>query len=166
MSLAESFLPEFDYEMSLTRKTLERTPQDRLAWAPHPKSFTWHALASHVANTPGWTAQIMNSDGMDLAAPPPPRTLPENASEILAEFDRNVAAARERLAAASDGEMQAPWTLRHGAETIFTLPRRVVLNNWIVKHLIHHRAQLGMYLRLNDLPVPSIYGPSADEGKM
>lgn len=164
MKLSESLLPEFDHEMANTRKVLERVPEDKLNWKPHAKSFSMGALATHVAMIPGWGVFTLSHDSFDLAAagvqPPPPAA---SRKELLETFDRNVAEFRAALAAAEDTHLLAPWSLSAGAKTIFTMPRIAVLRSSIMNHSIHHRAQLGVYLRLNDVPLPALYGPSADE---
>ena len=166
MKLSESLLPEFDREMANTRKVLERVPEDKLTWKPHAKSFSMGALATHVAMIPGWGVFRLAQDSFDLAAPgaqqPPPPA--GSRKELLELFDRNVAAYRAALVAADDARLFAPWSLVKGSQTIFTMPRLAVLRSIVMNHSIHHRAQLGVYLRLNDVPVPAIYGPSADEG--
>lgn len=164
MSIAQSLLPEFDFEMAAARKVLERVPGDDLGWKPHEKSMTMGRLATHVAEVPGWVISTFTSDSLDLAGDggsrPAPPTDPEG---ILALFDRLVAAGREALAGASDEDMAKPWSLMMGEQVFFTMPKAEVYRRWVINHLIHHRAQLGVYLRLNDIPVPGIYGPSADE---
>jgi uncharacterized damage-inducible protein DinB len=166
MSISESLLPEFDHEMANTRKTLERIPDDKLAWKPHEKSYTMGALVTHIAAIPGWAQPTIEQDALDLSPPgaPPYQVLPVNSrQEALEKFDTNVAAARVAIAGASDEHLSQPWSLLAGGQTIFTMPRSAVLRGFILSHIIHHRAQLGVYLRINDVPVPSIYGPSADE---
>lgn len=167
MTLTEVLLPEFDHEMANTRKTLERVPEDKFAWKPHEKSTSLGGLATHLANIPSWTANTFNQDELDIApVGGPPFRLEEAKSraELLEAFDKNVADARAALAAASDEDWQGLWSLLAGGKRIFTLPRTAVMRGFIMSHSIHHRAQLGVYLRLLDVPVPSIYGPSADEG--
>jgi uncharacterized damage-inducible protein DinB len=166
MSLSQTILPEFDHEMAGTRKTLERVPDDRLDWKPHPKSTAMRGLATHLSNIPTWASHAVNRDALDIAPPgePPPRATPINSvEECLQTFDRNVADARAAIASATDEQLLGPWTLLSGGKPVFTLPRIAVLRSFVISHAIHHRAQLGVYLRLNDLPVPSLYGPSADE---
>lgn len=167
MSLSKALLPEFDHEMANTRKTLERVPEDKLDWRPHEKSSTMRALATHIANLPSWVAIAINQDSLDIAPPgaPPQKTTPVNSpAEAVETFDKHVAAARAAIMGASDEQLLEPWTLLHGGNTVLTEPRVAVLRGFVMNHTIHHRAQLGVYLRLNDVPVPSIYGPSADEG--
>jgi uncharacterized damage-inducible protein DinB len=165
MSLSQAMLPEFDQEMSNTRRALERVPTDKLDWAPHAKSFSMGKLAIHIANLPTWTNVTLDTSELDLSVP---FETPKAATteELLAFFDKNVAEARAALAGATDEAFFQPWTLRAGEHTIFTLPKVAVMRGFVLNHIIHHRGQLTVYLRLNDIPVPSIYGPSADEGNM
>ena len=165
MSIGESMLPEFDHEMANTRKTLERVPDDKLAWKPHAKSFPMGHLASHLANLPGWTNVTIDMDEFDMAPAGEPVKSPEchSRQEVLEVFDKNVSNARAALAGISDEKIFQPWTLLAGGNQVLSLPRVAVLRSFVMNHIIHHRAQLGVYLRLNDIPVPSIYGPSADE---
>ncbi|MBI4444752.1 MAG: DinB family protein [Acidobacteria bacterium] len=167
MRISEALLVEFDTEMAHTRKTLERLPEARLAWKPHEKSPSMGWLANHVAQLPGWTVMALTQNSIDIApvgqsAP----QMPELASrqEILEAFDKNVRDARAAIASAKDDDFVQPWTLLKGGQALFTLSRMMVIRNFIMNHSIHHRAQLGVYLRLNNVPVPAIYGPSADEG--
>ena len=167
MSISQSLLPEFDHEMANTRKTLERVPDDMFDWKPHEKSTSMGGLASHLADLPIWAAHGLNKDSIDIAPPgqPPLRAAQLTTRDgVLETFDKNLAAAREAIAAATDEQLMQTWTLQHGGKTVLTLPRVGVLRSFVMNHIIHHRAQLGVYLRLCDIPVPSIYGPSADEG--
>ncbi len=167
MKLSEMFLGEFDQEMANTRKTLERVPDDKLGWKPHEKSGTMGWLAGHVSNLPSWASVAIGQSEFDLApqGAPPPQAPPANSrKELLENFEKNVAAARTAIAAASDEHLMKPWTLLHGGQKVFSMPRSAVLRSFVLNHLIHHRAQLGVYLRLNNIPVPALYGPSADEG--
>ena len=167
MPISQMILPEFDQEMANTRKTLERIPDDKLAWKPHEKSSSLGGLATHLANLPSWTTYTFGQRELDIAPPgEPPFRLEEAKSrdELLEAFDKNVAAARETLAAAGDDAWMEPWSLLKGGNKIMTLPRAAVMRGFVLSHVIHHRAQLGVYLRLLDVPVPAIYGPSADEG--
>jgi uncharacterized damage-inducible protein DinB len=166
MGLNQSLLPEFDQEMANTRKTLERIPDGNLAWQPHPKSMTMGHLALHVAEIPGWVGPTIGMDSLDLGTIPHEPRPAASRAEAVALFDKNVSEAREALAGASDEHLLRDWTLLFNGRTIFTLPRITVIRSMIMNHVIHHRAQLGVYLRLNDIPVPSIYGPSADEGQV
>jgi len=167
MALKDALLPEFDHEMATTRRLLERTPESDLAWKPHEKSMTLGQLASHLSTIPSWTKNTFEQDELNLApAGEEPRRLEEakSTAELLETFDKHVAAARAALESATDDNWQGKWSLLLGDKTIFTLPRTAVMRGFVLSHSIHHRAQLGVYLRLLDVPVPSIYGPSADEG--
>lgn len=166
MALSEILLPEFDQEMAHTRRSLERIPEDKFDWKPHPKSPTLAWLAGHLGNIPSWAVIGLEQDSFDMSPPggPPPRpALPQSRQEALAMFEKNVSAARSALAAANDAHLGQPWSLLSGGQTVMTLPRLAVVRSFVLNHIIHHRAQLGVYLRLNDVPVPAIYGPSADE---
>ena len=168
MAIKEGLLADFDHEMGTTRKLLERLPEDKLAWKPHEKSMTLGGLATHLSNIPSWTKNTFEADELDLAPPegsgPPRMEQVKSTAEALSAFDKNVIAARAALENAADERWQGQWTLRLGDKKIFTLPRTAVMRGFVMNHMIHHRAQLGVYLRLLDVPVPSIYGPSADEG--
>jgi uncharacterized damage-inducible protein DinB len=165
MAFNQALLPEFDMEMTKTRSTLERVPEDKFGWKPHPKSMTLGALANHVVNIPGWGVTTIKDDSFDVATGAQPSEL-KSRKELLERFDKNVTDVRAAIAGANDEHLKKPWSLLKGGEAIFTQPRIALLRGFIMNHLIHHRAQLGVYLRLNDVPVPSIYGPSADEGNM
>jgi uncharacterized damage-inducible protein DinB len=162
MSIAQGFLAEFDQEMVGTRKTLERIPEDKFDWAPHPKSTKLGRLATHLAQIPSWTKVTLIDDSIDIGAAQPP-TPQKSRKEILAEFEKNVAEARQTLTNAKDEDFFKPWSLKNKGQVLFTLPKIAVLRSFVMNHNIHHRAQLGVYLRLCDVAVPSIYGPSADE---
>jgi uncharacterized damage-inducible protein DinB len=166
MSISQALLPEFDIEMANTRKTLERVPNEKFEWKPHEKSMAMGALAGHIAFIPTWAVETIDKDSIDVMPQGTPPTMPKaaNQAEVLEMFDKAVTGARAAIAGASDEHLMKPWTLLAGGRTILTLPRVAVLRSFVMSHTIHHRAQLGVYLRLNDLPVPSIYGPSADEG--
>lgn len=164
-TISQSMLPEFDHEMANTRKSLERIPDDKLNFKPHAKSSSLGGLATHLANINHWTEAIVGLDSFDVSTAPPNTEL-KSRDEILAAFDKNAAKARKIIAEATDAHLFKPWTLNAGSKTVLTMPRVAVLRSFILNHTIHHRAQLGVYLRLNDVAVPSIYGPSADEGNM
>ncbi|HKQ78760.1 MAG TPA: DinB family protein [Blastocatellia bacterium] len=169
MAISASLLPEFDQEMANTRRALERVPDDKFDWKPHEKSWAMGGLATHLANLPIWTVYTIKQDSLDLAPPGagPLKVEPKNTrQEILENFDKNVADARAALVGASDEELLKPWTLLKGGVTLMTLPKIAVLRGFVMNHIIHHRGQFTVYLRLNDIPVPSIYGPSADEVTM
>lgn len=168
MSIAELLLPEFDQEIATTRRVLERVPDDRGEWKPHPKSFPMGHLAQLVARMPAWTMMILDRTELDIA-PPGGGSFPgytfEKTATLLDEFDRGAAAARAAIAAASEEDWQVPWTFKRAGQTLSVTSRYLMLRTGMLNHLVHHRAQLGVYLRLVDVPVPEMYGPTADEGK-
>jgi uncharacterized damage-inducible protein DinB len=166
MSTNEALLSEFDQEMANTRKVLERCPEEKFTWKPHQRSFDLVSLAHHVSDLPTWAVLIMDADSFDYAppgAPPYKPNLPASSKDLLEHFDSGVSKARAAIAGATDEQLAAPWTLLAGGHNIFTMPRAAVLRSMVMNHGIHHRAQLTVYLRLNDVPVPGLYGPSADE---
>jgi len=160
MSIRDSLLPEFEQEMATTRRLLERVPSDKGTWKPHPKSFALGHLAQLVAWMPGWVGNTVRHTELNLSSAP--RYSFETTETLLAMFDTNVREARQALTAADDAQFQVPWSLKHGDRVLFTAPRGTVVRTHI-SHLIHHRGQLTVYLRLLDVPLPSIYGPTADE---
>jgi uncharacterized damage-inducible protein DinB len=168
MSIATLLLPEFDNEIAVTRRVLARVPDDRGEWKPHPKSFPMAHLAQLVARLPGWTAMMMSQTEIDLD-PPSGRRFPgysvEKTATLLAELDRNAGEGRAALARASDADFEVPWTLKRAGTVLVASSRYHMLRSMVLNHLVHHRAQLGVYLRLVDVPVPEMYGPTADEGK-
>ena len=166
MTLAETLLPEFDQEMKTTRKYLERFPADKADYKPHEKSMAMWRLASHVAEMPTWATATFGADEMDLnPIGGAPHKTPEyrTSAELLAAFDKNVAEARSAIAGAADADHARGWSLKGAGKTYFTMPKGVVLRTFVLSHIIHHRAQLGVYYRLNDVKVPATYGPSADD---
>jgi len=169
MSLSAALLPEFDREMASTRNTLERVPDGKFSWKPHEKSGTMGWLAGHLASIPSWTTITIKQDSLDLAPggkPSEPPPIPATTKELLESFDKFVVEGRAALAGASDEQLFKFWSLLNNGNTILSMPRIDCLRTWVMNHIIHHRAQLGVYLRLNNIPVPAIYGPSADEGSM
>jgi len=169
MSIAEMLLPEFDHEMASTRKMLERVPDDKLTWKPHAKSMDLCALASHVATNTHWLAGMLASESFDFApVGKPAYSVPRagSSAELLAMFDKSTAEARAALAGATDQQLMQPWSLLAGGHTIFTMPRVACYRGMVMNHLIHHRGQLSVYLRLLDVPIPGMYGPSADDPQM
>lgn len=162
MPLVDHLLPEFDHEMATTRKLLERVPEDRLSWKPHDKSFSLGQLAQHVANIPTWGHMTLERPDIDLEAFPPPAPMGSRAA-ILEFFEKNRADARRSLIGRTDAELMAPWSLKKGDHTMFTMPKATVWRTFVMNHLVHHRGQLSVYLRQQDVPLPSMYGPSADE---
>lgn len=157
-----ALLPEFDREIENTRKMLALTPDECLDYRPHEKSWTLRELAGHVANLPTWTAPTFQADELDMMQAPRP-FIPESAGEILPAFDKAAAEARLALENASTDTFLEPWTLKMGDRVHFTMPKGVVFRNFVLNHLVHHRAQLGLYLRMCDVAIPGVYGPSADE---
>jgi len=167
MTIKDALLPEFDQEMAKTRATLERVPEDKFTWKPHPKSSSMISLATHIANMTGWAVDTMNKDSFDISPPGAPPYKEEPAAsraQLLEKFDQSVSGARAAIAGASDEAFLKPWSLKAAGQTLFTMPRIACIRSFVMNHVIHHRAQLGVYLRLNDIPVPATYGPSADEG--
>ena len=162
MALVDHLLPEFDREMATTRKLLERVPEDRLSWKPHAKSYSLGQLAQHVANIPFWGQMTLEQSELDLMAYPPPAELGSRAA-ILQLFEDKASAARKALLGKTDAELLAPWSLKRGDEKMFTMPKATVWRTFVMNHLVHHRGQLSVYLRQQDVPLPSFYGPSADE---
>jgi len=166
MTIAQSILPEFEQEMAGTRKMLELVTDDKLGWKAHPKSFAIGELATHISQLPTWAKMTVDMDELDIqppGAPPYRMEVLTSRAAILANFDKGVGEARAAIATASNEHLQKPWTLLKTGNTLFSIPRVAVLRTWVMNHIIHHRAQLGVYLRLNDVPVPGLYGPSADE---
>jgi uncharacterized damage-inducible protein DinB len=165
LPLSELLLPELDGELAVTRAVLERVPDDRPDWKPHPRAFSIAHLAQLVARMPAWVGLTMRQAELDLA-PPGGSGFPgysnESTATLLAEFDRNAADARAALREAADADFDATWTLRRGGETLFSMPRYRILRWMVLNHLVHHRAQLGVYLRILDVAVPEMYGPTAD----
>jgi uncharacterized damage-inducible protein DinB len=169
MALRDALLPEWEHEMTTTRKTLERVPEDKVDWKPHNTSMPMGRLAGHIAEMAGFAAQTFQGDSFDFAPPGGARmqpTMMTSRKQILEIFDKNVASAKAALSKASDEDLQKTWTLMNGGKTFFAMPRIQVLRGMILNHVIHHRGQLSVYLRMNQVPVPSIYGPSGDEGSM
>ena len=160
MSISSTLLPEFDQEMIPTRKLIERVPTEKGKWKPHEKSFSIGHLAQLVSGMPGWITKAIMDTRLDLARGPGYSY--QKTGELLAQFDRHVQEAREAIAQAKDTDYEVPWSLMMGDRVLFTAPRGVIVRQNI-NHLIHHRGQLTVYLRLLDIPVPSIYGPTADE---
>ena len=166
MTYAESALPEFDHEMASTRKVLERIPENKLDWRAHPKSNTIGWNANHLADIPNWGVYALTQPQFDFAPVAGERyEFPKlkTRKEILGLFDRNVTAMRKALVQVKDEEMGKMWSLVFGGNVIFSMPRAAAVRNLVMNHTIHHRAILCVYLRLNDIPVPGIYGPSGDE---
>lgn len=165
MTAGQALLPEFDHEMAGTRKVLERIPDDKLDWKAHPKSNTIRWIGTHLATIPSWTGYTLKQDSLDVnPGGQPMRTTPAaSRQEILERFDKNVAQARKDLESADAAEFSKLWTLLNNGTAMFSMPKAAVLRSFVLNHIIHHRGHLCVYLRLNDVPVPGLYGPSADE---
>ena len=160
MPIADMVLPEFDQEMATTRRVIERVPTEKGTWKPHPKSFSLGHLTQLVATMPGWLTNAITETSLDLAGYPGYSY--EKTEDLLKTFDKHVKEARKALASAKDSDFQIDWSLKRGDQVFFSAPRAVIVRQTI-NHLVHHRGQLTVYLRLIDIPVPSIYGPTADE---
>ena len=166
MRIAEGYILEFDPEIANTRRMLELVLEDVLDYQPHPKSMTLARLAGHIAEMGGWGTSTARLDSLDInpaSGPPFKPYVATNTADLLDFFDKGIAGAREAILELSDEAMLKPWTLYSGGKELFTMPRIAVLRTMILSHLIHHRAQLGVYLRINDIPIPGMYGPSADD---
>jgi uncharacterized damage-inducible protein DinB len=163
MNLSDALVAEFRHEAQTTRKLLERIPDEKLSWKPHPKSMTMGGLGTHIAHIPEWAETIVNDRELDMSKTDTRAKERKSRKEILDYFDANVDKFAKVLAGKPDDQMFLTWTLRSGDHVVVELPRAVCLRSFILSHTIHHRGQLSVYLRENDIPVPSIYGPSADE---
>jgi uncharacterized damage-inducible protein DinB len=164
MAMKDGLLAEFDHEMGTTRKLLERVPEEKMSWKPHARSMSLGGLATHLANIPHWGGIILNDTSFDLASAPPNLAEKTSRADVLADFDQKVKATRGWLEK-TDAELVAVWTLRRGGQQMFSIPRIAAFRSFVLYHTVHHRGQLSVYLRLNDVAVPAIYGPSADEGQ-
>jgi uncharacterized damage-inducible protein DinB len=163
MSIAQSLLPEFDHEMANTRRTLERIPEDKLGFVPDPKSMPLGRLAGHITEMVNWGAVTMQTDSLNISPADFTPLVATSREQLLGEFDKNVAAARKELESASDADYMKPWTLSFQGNVMFTMPKVGVIRSMVMNHIIHHRAQLTVYYRMTGVPVPALYGPSADE---
>jgi uncharacterized damage-inducible protein DinB len=164
MPLIDVLLPEFDREMGLTRRALERVPDGQFDWRPHPTSVTLGRLAEHLTEMPQWATITMTQDGIDLTTERPVGYVrPDTCAAVLAQFDGYLKAGRSHLVGKTDPEFLAPWMLKAGGKEVFTMPKIAVMRNFVLNHMIHHRGQFTVYLRMLGVPVPSLYGPSADE---
>jgi len=165
-NIASAFIAELQQEAATARKCIERVPAEKFDWKPHEKSMTFGRLAGHIAEMFGWTPSTLEHPELDFSkfdyTPVDHKT-----TEDLVEFlDNNVAEAIESLKNTPDEKFMDDWTMRNGEQVYFTMPKIAVMRGFVMNHIVHHRGQLTVYLRLNDIPVPSIYGPSADEGEM
>lgn len=162
MTFSQTLLPEFDQEMENTRKLLELVPDGKFDFKPHPKSMSLGQLATHVAQIPEWAATTLNVEQLEFGSDFKP-PLAKTHAELLQMFDKGVADARQKISAATEADWQKIWTLKFNGQTMFSMPRTAVMRSTIMNHMIHHRAQLGVYLRLNEIAIPGMYGPSADD---
>jgi uncharacterized damage-inducible protein DinB len=163
MTMSQALLPEFDNEMKLTRKSLERVPDDKFDFKPHAKSMAMGRLAAHLAELPAFATGIITTEGMNFDKGEYKPLTAANREEVLAAFDKNVATTREAIVGATDDHLRQSWHLIYKGQKLFEAPKIAALRAMALNHIIHHRGQLTVYLRLNDIAVPSIYGPSADE---
>jgi uncharacterized damage-inducible protein DinB len=163
MTAKDALLPEFDQEMAATRLVLARLPESAFGWRPHDRSYDLGGLATHLAQIPHWGASILRRDGHDLAAPGAASTALTTVGAVLDRFDRHVTEVRMVLVDSADGHLLAPWALRRGSHLILSVPRIAALRSFVLHHSIHHRGQMTVYLRLLGVPLPPLYGPTADE---
>lgn len=166
MNISALLVPEYDHEIAITREVLKRVPNDRSEWKPHPKAFPMAHLAQLVARLPGWVAMMIDRDELDISpvsGPKFPGYSIEKTEALVAEFDRNAAAGRAALVSVTDQALQQPWTLKSAGQVVQTDSRYQMLRSMVLNHQVHHRAQLGLYLRLTDQQVPAMYGPTADK---
>ena len=162
-AIRDGLLAEYDHEVATTRKLLERVPEDKLAWKPHERSMSLGGLATHLGNIPNWGGAILNASHFDLGGPSPHLEARTSRADILAFFDASTKATRVVMDK-TDAEYQGMWALKRGGQDMFSMPRVAAFRTFVLYHLVHHRGQLSVYLRLNDVPLPPIYGPTADEG--
>jgi uncharacterized damage-inducible protein DinB len=162
-SLKQAALADLEHEFATTRRVLERVPDEHFAWKPHERSMALGGLATHLATLPFWAITTLESDELDMAKGMPENPLAKSRDEVLRRFDETAERVRAALAAADDAALARTWTMRNGEHVIVQQPRVAVLRTFVANHMIHHRGQMSVYLRLLDVPVPSIYGPSADE---
>ena len=163
MAERDSLLPEFDQETAATRRILERVPDGALGWRPHEKSFNMGELATHLSRLPHWGTLILKQDSYDLATSGPRVQALPTVAAILDQFDANVRDVRAMLVDMTDGQLLQPWTLRRGDRMVMSVPKVSAVRGFVVRHLVHHRGQMTVYLRMNDVPLPPLYGPTADE---
>lgn len=165
MSIVSVLLPEFDHEMATTRRVLERVPAHAFDWKPHEKSMSLGELCAHLANIPAWCSAVLELEGVDLSIDGDRyrSTFPQSPEGLIKDFEGKLAAARAKLVQQTDPELKARWTLKNGGHEVFTLPRITAIRSFILNHSIHHRGQLTVYLRLNNVALPPVYGPTADE---
>lgn len=164
MNLSDALIAEFTHESATTRKLLERLPDDKLSWKPHAKSMSLGELATHIAHIPEWSQTVVNDDAFDMGTSNMKVNQPDSRKGILDYFDRCAEGFKTVLKGKSDEQLFQSWKLLNNGEAVLEMPRAACIRSFILSHGIHHRGQLSVYLRLNDVPLPSIYGPTADEG--
>lgn len=162
MSISQGLLAEFGHEATNTRKMLEVVPEDRFGWAPHEKSMTLARLAGHIAEIPQWAAGMVGHDELDMGGGNYEPVLPGTVAELLEAHDRSVAAFTGAVEGADDETLMKPWTLRSGDQVHLRMPCAVAMRSFILNHVVHHRGQLSVYLRQQEVPLPQVYGPTAD----
>ncbi|MEO5858211.1 MAG: DinB family protein [Pyrinomonadaceae bacterium] len=165
-TLGSAFLAELEQEAKVAREVLSRVPADKFDWKPHDKSMSFGKLASHVAEMVSWTGPTLDHPELDFAKMDYKPFEPKTTEELLEFFDKNLAEAVQVLNNMTDDRFIESWSLRNGETVYFSMPKVVAMRSFVINHIVHHRGQLSVYLRLNDIPVPSMYGPSADEGSM
>lgn len=165
-TIANALIAELETEGKVTRSVLERVPADKFDWKPHERSMSFRQLASHVAEMHGWTKPTVEQPELDFAKMDYKPFEPKTTEDLVGHFEKNYNEAIETLKGAADEIWSEPWSLRNGEQVYFTMPKIAVMRGMVLNHIVHHRGQLSVYLRLNDIPVPSMYGPSADEGQM
>jgi uncharacterized damage-inducible protein DinB len=162
-SLAGRLAAEFENEAEVTRRLIRRLPSDKLGWSPHVKSMDLGRLAGHLVEMVGWVPMVLSTDGVDFASYPYKPKAYAGAEEILADFEEALSSALTAISETDETELSKAWTMRNGDTVYCTLPRAVIIRTWAMNHVYHHRGQLSVYLRMLDVPLPSIYGPTADE---
>jgi uncharacterized damage-inducible protein DinB len=162
-SLKDILFWDLERELAVTRKVLERLPEERFGWTPHPKSMNLGRLAMHVATLPGWMRTAIADSGLDAATMPPQRQTPTDSADLLAEFDKNAAAVLDAVKHFNERDIMNVWTMRNGQHIMTSQPRPTIYRTWSLNHLLHHRGQLCVYLRLLNVPVPAVYFNSSDE---
>jgi uncharacterized damage-inducible protein DinB len=165
-TIAAAFIAELEHEAKVAREVLSRIPADKFDWKPHEKSMPFGRLASHVAEMFAWTPSTLTQPELDFSKFDYKPFEPTSTEELLEFLDKNVAEAIEALRITTNEQFMENWTMRNGETVYFTMPKVAVMRSFVMNHIVHHRGQLSVYLRLNDIAVPSIYGPSADEGQM
>lgn len=166
MTIGQGMAEELAHSAISARKVLERIPESKFDWTPHPKSMTFLKLASHIAESLGWAKYTLDTSELDIEPVDGPKFeayVAKDLSDLLATFDRNLAESIEALKGVSDATLAEIWTMKKAGEVMFSFPKLIIVRSFILDHLVHHRAQLGLYLRLNDISVPAMLGPSADE---